>query len=83
MQSLLDTEESALKYRPRYREYTIDYTDGASVQVINYCPFCGTELPESLFDEWHARLDETGLDWTSPDIPEELRSDRWWREAGL
>ena len=85
MRTVLEAGNSALRYQPRYRDYTIAGFDSrnAGVQEIAYCPFCGTKLPESLFDEWHVRLAELGLEWISPDIPEELRSDQWWREAGL
>jgi hypothetical protein len=41
-------------------------------------------LPESLRDEYFRRLwDELGLEPEDPRVPEEIRSDRWWKEAGL
>jgi hypothetical protein len=69
-------------YIAKYREYCIDLDGGPVTQVIEYCPFCGAQLPASLRDEWFDRLDELGLEPDSPDIPDEMRDDRWWRDAG-
>jgi hypothetical protein len=82
MREVLETEESALEYQPAVRDYTIAYTDGASVQRIDYCPFCGTQLPASLYDERIARLEEMGVEPFSDDVPPEYRDDRWWRATG-
>jgi hypothetical protein len=79
MRTLLEDAETALAYDPRYREYSIAYTDSASVQLIDYCPFCGVRLPDSLRDEYFARLDELGIEPFSDDVPPEMRDDRWWR----
>ena len=80
MREVLESEESALAYNPRFRDYSIAYIDSDSVQIIDYCPFCGAKLPDSLRDEWFDRLEALGFDdpWVD-DIPEEFRDDRWWR----
>ena len=80
MRRVLDTAESALEYRASVREYAIAYTSDGSVQPIQWCPFCGLELPASLRDKWLARLEELGLDPFSDALPSELRDDRWWRD---
>ena len=79
MRTVLETHESALSYRPSVREYTIAYTSDGSLQAIDYCPFCGVRLPESLYDEWIARLEELGVEPFSDDVPPEMQDDRWWR----
>ena len=80
MREVLEAGETALAYQPRYREYSIAYIGSVSVQLIEYCPFCGAKLPDSLRDEWFDRLEALGFDdpWVD-DIPEEFMDDRWWR----
>jgi hypothetical protein len=84
MEAILEAAESALAYDPALREYSIAYLSDSSVQLIEYCPFCGAKLPESLRDEWFERLAALGFDdpWIQ-DIPDEFRDDRWWRAAEL
>jgi hypothetical protein len=84
----VEADDVPLSYVPEYREWGIDYTDGGtSFLLIQFCPWDGTRLPESLRIEWFRRMrDEFGLDpGGDPDLeyPEEMRSDRWWKEAGL
>lgn len=78
-------------YLPQTREYGIRIVD-PFVRVENqpirilpvpYCPWCGEKLPKNLRAEWLARLAALGLDQTSPNIPPDLLSDRWWAEAIL
>ena len=40
-----------------------------------------TGCQPALRDEWFERLDELGLDADSPDVPEVMRDDRWWRDV--
>jgi hypothetical protein len=83
-------------YCPAYREYSIPllYKGRAKgkitvVQNIFYCPWCDTQLPTSVRDEWFNILEkEYGL--TDPYdqeqeklIPQEFHSDEWWKKRGL
>ncbi len=55
-------------------------------QLLMFCPFCGFRFPESVRGEYFGRLRALGIDdpWLAQDeVPEEFRSDSWWREAGL
>ena len=81
MAMAVDEPRLPLRYLAKYREYCIDYDGGPVIQVIEYCPFCGAQLPASLRDEWFDRLDELGLESDSPDVPDDMRDDRWWRDA--
>jgi hypothetical protein len=75
-----DCPDMLIGYTPKYREYGLIVHDGGhSTAVIEYCPWCGTQLPTSLRDEWFDRLDRLGLDSGDPAIPEPMRSDAWWR----
>lgn len=80
----LEEGEVALSYADRFREYGIKILDGGSAtQMIGFCPWCGTNLPTSLRDEWFDVLDELGLEAGDPKIPEEMSSGMWWRRRGL
>ncbi|WP_198533143.1 DUF6980 family protein [Carbonactinospora thermoautotrophica] len=74
-----------ISYHPKTRRWGIDYRDGVSISRIEYCPWCGAKLPKGLWDEWYARVEQLGLDpFEDRDrIPEELKTDRWWKEAEL
>jgi hypothetical protein len=58
-------------------------------QGVDYCPWCGTKLPESLFDTRFDILEkEYGIDSPYDDkqkdkIPAEFLTDEWWKKRGL
>ena len=56
----------------------------AAWQSIKYCPWCAAKLPTDLMD---ARDDELGkLGFKIPyddSIPEEFKTDEWWKKRGL
>lgn len=54
----------------------------AAVRPVRFCPWCGRPFPRPLMDEWVEALAELGLRRDSPGIPEDLRTDRWWRALG-
>ena len=55
--------------------------------VMRYCPFCGVELPKSLLDEYCDELEKAVgkeyCDIKEDEIPEEFKSDEWWKKRGL
>lgn len=58
-------------------------------QSFSYCPWCGKELPKDLEEEWGEAL-EKELGITDPfidpgyeNLPEEFRTDAWWKKRGL
>ncbi|KWX03609.1 hypothetical protein TH66_12245 [Carbonactinospora thermoautotrophica] len=83
----ITADDLAFHYSARLREYGIDYKGGGSFQEIEYCPWCGKKLPPPLTEEWYDRVRELGFEnpWLveDDDLPEELRTDRWWKQAGL
>lgn len=82
----LSDGEIALVYVPEFREYGVEYREGfgGGIQQIRFCPWCGVRLPKNLRDEWFAVLDdELRMEPDDPLIPEEMRSDAWWRSRGL
>jgi hypothetical protein len=77
-------DEIPISYLPRFREYGLDYQDGgSSQQLINYCPWCGIKLPESLRGAWFARVRALGLEPGDPNIPAEMLTSQWWEDEKL
>ena len=66
-------------------EYRINIPRGGNAAVVvRFCPWCGQELPPTKEELWHQALYDLGFfDPTEQDIPEELKSDLWWRTRGL
>jgi len=82
----LAENEVAISYEPRFRNYGIKILDGGSaVQEISFCPWCGSKLPKDLTDELSEIVfDELNLDgFDDPRLPEEFKSDEWWKKRGL
>ena len=88
-------DEHNLVYDPVIREVTfyIKSNDETGFQPEYYrspcafCPYCGTKLPKSLLferdDELEKVLDKESCDITEDEIPEEFKSDEWWKKRGL
>ena len=62
--------------------------DAFTLAPIWYCPWCGTKLPKELGDEWMDTLyNEYGIqrpNFEDADkVPEEFKSDKWWKKRGL
>jgi uncharacterized protein DUF6980 len=66
-------------YLSKFREYGISIDDGSVLQGIDYCPWCGEKLPDSLRDQFFEHLAGMGLELDSADLPVHFRSDAWWR----
>ena len=50
-------------YNPKFRKYYLQATQGLGGEKIDFCPYCGTKLPQSLSDIWFDILEEEfGLD---------------------
>lgn len=74
----LEDDELHVTYLPKFREYGIDSKGSSSFQLIQFCPWCGSELPGSLRNEWFDEIDRQGLDEDGP-LPKHLTTDEWWR----
>ena len=77
-------------YYPHLREYNILLKRrSGGLQGIDYCPWCGIKLPTSvreeyfriLFDELH--LEPEFKEIETPGLPEEFKTDEWWKKRGL
>jgi hypothetical protein len=74
----------SIRYEPILREYWIM---GKRNILIKYCPWCKYEFPKNLRDEWFDIL-EREYNIESPtdnetDLPEEFKTDEWWKKRGL
>ena len=82
-------KDTIVVYYPRAREYIIFYSKKSGC-YIQYCPWCGRELPKELADQWYDILEkEYGLidvnpgDYHDKRIPKEFWTDEWWKKRGL
>jgi len=83
-------EHELIRYHAETRKYRflLHGYDYGLEQKMNYCPWCGTKLPESLGEEWCKVIKEKfGLEevfaeeWA--ELPEEYKTDEWWKKRGL
>lgn len=89
MKIFLEDPKVPLKYYPITREYGLILNHSSAIQLIFYCPWCGTKLPKDLREEFFNILEkEYGIEpefdiQNDPNIPEEFKSDEWWKKLGL
>lgn len=89
MDKFINDPRVGISYSKVMREYYIDLIDGPAKQCPSYCPFCGTKLPSSLRDEYFDILEKefnVDDDWDEEQakrIPEEFKTDEWWKKRGL
>jgi hypothetical protein len=70
-----------IHYSPRFREYGLIVHDGGTASChIRFCPWCGTNLPESLRDRWFEEVQALDFDPWEDELPERYLSSAWWRE---
>ncbi len=89
MNQFLDDPKVPLQYYPIAREYGMILNQSPAVQLIFYCPWCGCKLPESVREFFFEILEkEYNVDpeWdikNDPNVPDEFKSDEWWKKRGL
>ena len=71
-----------IAYNDRFDEYGIIIHDGGSSMIsIEYCPFCGYQLPESKRELWFQKLEKLGYnDPAEQKIPQDFETDAWFRK---
>lgn len=76
---------------------TIDYTQflrtygiligNDAIRMLSFCPWCGKKLPEELTsticDVIEREFNVSEANIFDPNLPEEFRTDEWWRKRGL
>jgi hypothetical protein len=89
MNNFLDEKKVCVGYDPTIREYYINLNGSNAIQIIQFCPWCGEKLPKNLSKEYFRILKKTynikhmlGI-MDNPNIPEEFKTDEWWKKRGL
>ncbi|MGC2310114.1 MAG: hypothetical protein WA432_00640 [Candidatus Babeliaceae bacterium] len=88
MNDFLKNLNISLEYSPILRHYVLLFADYAGGQRFIYCPWCGTKLPKSLREAYFKIMWKLGLEpgfdeYNDPNIPEEFKSEEWWRKSNL
>ena len=89
MNDFLNDGRVQIFYSPQTREYYIPLKKHMAVQCIFYCPWCGSRLPKDLREEYFDIIyDELHLEpefkvTDTPGLPEEFKTDEWWKKRGL
>lgn len=89
LQKYVNNCKTELNYYPAERQISIALAHGLGREVLSYCPWCGTKLPNSLFDtRWDILENEYGIDdpydtKQKKKIPAEFLTDEWWKKRGL
>ncbi len=87
MDYFLKENKVSVGYDSVYREYYLSLKSSSGRQSINYCPWCGAELPDSLRSNWFdiLEIEHNIIDTVKNEriIPKEFKSDAWWVKRGL
>ena len=89
MQQSIDKKR--FKFYPQYRGvccyFFSEPHNDYGMYFIKYCPFCGAKMPEHLCgereDELEKAVGKSRCDITDDEIPEEFKTDEWWKKRGL
>lgn len=89
MNEFLSDKRIPLHYDPIMREYFLPLKNSKAIQLIFYCPWCGSKLPKDLGEEFLDILEkEYGLEHNldileNANLPKEFKSDKWWQKRKL
>jgi hypothetical protein len=72
-----------IEYSAKFREYGLIVHDGGGSSIsIEYCPWCGVKLPESLRDLWFDELESQGFESPFEDaVPDKYKTDEWYSQG--
>ena len=66
-----------------------DYEDSYGLYHLGYCPWCGQKLPDDrlkgdvYYDLLERIVGKEYCDIMEDEIPEEFKTDEWWKKRGL
>jgi len=86
----LQRESEFIEYQAETRDYQLILHGswyGSHLSLL-FCPWCGAKLPKELGEEWRVIIKEKfGLNNVYREefesLPEEFRTDQWWKKRGL
>ncbi len=82
----LQEKEKIVVYQSYFRLYLLraNYWNTAT---IYFCPWCGKKLPKhlanSFFETIQAELETLAMTDDFDKLPQEFRTDEWWKKRGL
>ncbi|MCE8168029.1 MAG: hypothetical protein I3275_05410 [Candidatus Moeniiplasma glomeromycotorum] len=86
----LNDPSSPIEYDPVFREYYFRLDNQPQIITFAFCPWCGTKLPKELREEFFDTLEkeykietDIGEYKERADIPQEFKSDEWWKKRAL
>lgn len=79
-QNRFDCPDCLIDYNEVYDEFGIIVHDGGtSCVTIEFCPWCGSKLPESKRELWFKELEDLGIiDPVEQELPDKYRSNKWY-----
>ena len=82
-------EDKIIDYDITVRDYGI-LVGKNSIRILLFCPWCGMKLPKRLMKEFYEILEsEYGMEDVEivkddfAHVPEEFKTDKWWKKRGL
>jgi hypothetical protein len=80
--SPFECPDALVFHSEKFDEYGLIVHNGGEIYVlIQFCPWCGTQMPQSLRNRWFEELEALGFDEPlDQDIPEQYKSGAWHRE---
>jgi len=88
MTKFLGDPRIQIYYFKKFRGYYLG-TTSAGYQEIFYCPFCHAKLPSSLMKKYYVILKkEYNIDDPYDEnqeqlVPDEFKTDEWWKQRNL
>lgn len=84
MNFFVKSKKDPINYNPVFREYFIELKGQNNIITFAYCPWCSKELASLRDMFFKVIFEELGLSGEEdPKLPEEFRTDEWWKKRGL
>lgn len=81
MEEAVKDNEFPIYYSSAYQEFGLKLSCGYEYLILEYCNWCGAQLPNSRRDEWFESLEKQGIDPWENDVPINYLSSSWWEHA--
>ena len=81
MREAIEDNEHPLYYSGAFDEFGLKLSSQYEYSILNCCPWCSTNLPESRRNAWYKSLESQGVDPWENEIPINYLSSAWWSNA--
>jgi hypothetical protein len=83
-EDVFECPDNVVYYNQTFDEYGLIIHDGGSSYIhILFCPFCGAKLPKSKRELYFNVLKKLKFHPFDENLPEEFKTDEWWKKRGL